>query len=93
MAHAGRLPATERHPWSFAAAMERPDIGVDVGDFRLAPKDALRLAVDLSFREIELPATSHLETSLPVVAVILHDWWTGSVCTWPRFAATWPASA
>ncbi len=58
MTHPGRLFATERHPWSFAATMERPDIGVDVGDFRLAPKGALRLAADLSFRVIEIPTVS-----------------------------------
>lgn len=65
MAHPDRLPAsrshrlaTEHHPWSFAAIMERPEIGVDVGDFRLAPKDALRQAADLNFRAIELPTVN-----------------------------------
>lgn len=38
--------------------MKRPEIGVDVGDFRLPTKDALRQASTLSFRAIEMPTVS-----------------------------------
>lgn len=44
--------------WSYAATMQRPDIGVDVGDFRLPTKDALRQAADLSFHAIEMPTVA-----------------------------------
>ncbi len=35
--------------------MSQPDVGVNVGDFRLPTKEALRRAADLAFRSIELP--------------------------------------
>lgn len=38
--------------------MQRPDIGVDVGDFRLPTKDALRQAATLNFRAIEMPTVT-----------------------------------
>lgn len=38
--------------------MGQPGIGVDIGDLRRPPKDALRIAADLAFRVVELPTVA-----------------------------------
>ena len=58
MARSGYAPRDRVPSLELGRIMHRPDIGVDVGDFRLAPKDALRQASDLSFQAIELPTVT-----------------------------------